>query len=58
MTLQEAAKSFMYPIEFNHNNKNSYTNKYYEEKYGKQVWKEACVKARTEYNFGSSAVKW
>ena len=29
-----------------------------EEKYGEQVWKEACDKARIEYNFGSNAVRW
>ena len=36
----------------------SYTYTYYEKKFGKEVWEEACTKARTEYNFGSKAVKW
>jgi hypothetical protein len=28
------------------------------EKYGKKMWEDACIKARTEYNFGTSAVRW
>lgn len=35
-----------------------YFKKQQEDLYGKQAWQDACIKARTEYNFGSNAVRW
>ena len=35
-----------------------YFKKQQEGLYGKRAWQDACTKARTEYNFGSNAVRW
>ena len=54
--LKEAARNFVNP-----NDKNNYrfqNSEYYISQYGKTNWEEACIKARTEYNFGTNAVKW
>lgn len=61
MNLQEAARNFIHPtvngcISIMY--ADPYTDSYYKKKYGEEIWKEACTKARTEYNFGSNAVRW
>ena len=62
MTLQEAARSYVYPIRTQNHFSNKYANpnfyKDQEKKYGTEIWTEACIKARLEYDFGSTAVKW
>ena len=62
LNLQEAAKSFMIPVDKNGNISpmyaDRYTDTYYKKKYGEKAWQDACTKARTEYNFGSNAVRW
>lgn len=54
--LRDAARDFVYP------NSQLLNKKIFDDKakkeYGELVWKEACIKARTEYYFGSRAVKW
>ena len=60
--LQKAARDFVYPATADGRISIVYGDYYFrkqqEKKYGEQAWKEACEKARMEYNFGSSAVKW
>lgn len=59
MDIREAARLYTYP---KNDSSSVYANHHFhidqEKKYGKKAWAEACTKARTEYNFGSSAVKW
>jgi len=62
MNIQEAAKLYMYPMTAAGNLSPVYADHYFrvdqEKRYGKEAWENACRKARTEYNFGSSAVRW
>ena len=61
MDLQEAARNFICPTvngQISTMYADAYTDSYYKKKYGERIWKEACTKARTEYNFGSRAVRW
>ena len=61
MNLQDAARAYTRPavngrisvVYGDHSFK-----KQQEDLYGKKAWKEACNKARIEYNFGSNAVRW
>lgn len=61
MNLKEAARNFTYSTIDGHISimyADPYTDSYYKKKYGEETWKEACNKARIEYNFGSNAVRW
>lgn len=62
MSLQEAARGFTIPVDKYGNMSpmygDWYTNLYYKNLYGEEAWQEACTKARTEYKFGSNAVRW
>lgn len=62
MNIKDAARLFMYPKDPDVQmrfvkNRNILDDKYRAE-YGSQAWDDACRKARTEYQFGTQAVKW
>lgn len=58
----KAARAFIQPTDNNGRINVLYGDSYYridqEKKWGKEVWKNACDKARMEYTFGSNAVRW
>ena len=62
MTLQEAARYFVCPLDESGRLSFRYGDKYFAQdcikRFGKQAWEDALRKARTELKFGSSAVKW
>lgn len=53
--LKRAAREFINPTKTNYQRQNETE---YINQFGKAVWQDACIKARTEYNFGSNAVRW
>lgn len=55
--IRDAARAYIYPDNTLTKDKKILEDEYRKE-FGDRAWKEACTKARTEYNFGSSAVKW
>lgn len=62
MDIREAARLYMHPVIQEGKDSPIYLSPQFsvdqEKIYGKDAWKEACTKARTEYNFGSNAVRW
>lgn len=61
--IKDAAREFIHPINLNEDQLAHAINRailegQYRVAYGDAAWKEALTKARTEYNFGSRAVKW
>lgn len=62
ISLQEAARHYIHPLDedghLSYNYRDGCSYVFYEQKFGQEAWQDAVTKARTEYKFGSKAVKW